>query len=516
MRKAQYLRLVSCILSIILCALYGFSLINHKAAADEKTRLEDGTYTMQSFLRSASSDQASMGNAGIVQPVQVIVKDGTYTVRAECKALSTKLGTINFTGYLAQMSYFPNWKTTSGKVEAPENETPIPVNVESYFENTYDQYNDPKTGTDSKVKGKLYPHYMNFPVNDKQEEMWVQVYVPVMEAISKGSGLQYARFQFDWSSLKKVSDETKVEPAVTTEQIKTTTATKKTSTQKKTETTKTSKLNIKKLEDGIYSISGQMLKTDKKTESMANEAISHKIKLTVKKGKYYITLDFKGLDINSNHGYLRKIRYFTNTYKIDQYKAPTGSLKTVTVNTYQKDTKGNKVKDSYGSNYPDQVTFPLIEKAKKDGYVPLQVFVPIMDAISPGSGTQAVYLKLDLNSLKQAKSPNEFKSNDKNTQTSASTLAGNTSSGNHEKVIIQSASLPKSVEQTNTVSSTGNLQNQIISGQNDESQTEQVSTNTVVQTQQEEEEETPIVVPSVMSILVSLAGIFYKVKSRGL
>ena len=29
----------------------------------------------------------------------------------------------------------------------------------------------------------------------------------------------------------------------------------------------------------------------------------------------------------------------------------------------------------------------------------MQVFVPIMDAISKGSGTQPVYLKLDLNSI---------------------------------------------------------------------------------------------------------------------
>lgn len=28
---------------------------------------------------------------------------------------------------------------------------------------------------------------MSFPVNYQQEEMWVQVYVPVMEAISKGA-----------------------------------------------------------------------------------------------------------------------------------------------------------------------------------------------------------------------------------------------------------------------------------------------------------------------------------------
>ena len=135
MKKAQYFRFVSCVISVILCCLAGAAFVDHKAAADEKNTLEDGTYTMQSFLRSASSDQASMGNAGIVQPIQVIVKNGTYTVRAECKALSTKLGKLNFTGYLAQMSYFPNWKTTSGKIEAPENETPIPINIESYFEN---------------------------------------------------------------------------------------------------------------------------------------------------------------------------------------------------------------------------------------------------------------------------------------------------------------------------------------------------------------------------------------------
>ena len=184
MKKAQYFRFISCVISVILCCLAGAAFVDHKAAADEKNTLEDGTYTMQSFLRSASSDQASMGNAGIVQPIQLIVKNGTYTVRAECKALSTKLRKLDFTGYLAQMSYFPNWKTTSGKIEAPENETPIPINIESYFENTYDSYNDPKTGTDSKVKGKLYPHYMNFPVNYQQEEMWVQVYVPVMEAIN--------------------------------------------------------------------------------------------------------------------------------------------------------------------------------------------------------------------------------------------------------------------------------------------------------------------------------------------
>ena len=92
-------------------------------------------------------------------------KEWNLYSKSRMQGTEYKLGKINFTGYLAQMSYFPNWKTTSGKIEAPENETPIPINIESYFENTYDSYNDPKTGTDSRVKGNYNPHYMSFPVN---------------------------------------------------------------------------------------------------------------------------------------------------------------------------------------------------------------------------------------------------------------------------------------------------------------------------------------------------------------
>ena len=152
----------------------------------------------------------------------------------------------------------------------------------------------------------------------------------------------------------------------------------------------------------------------------------------------------------------------------------------------------------------------MISKAKNDGYVPLQVFVPIMDAISPGSGTQALYLKLDFNSIKAVKNSKEFVSNDKNTEKSSTTMTTNTSSaGSHEKVTIQSSKLPETTE--------SNVQGQ--SAVEEKSfNTEQVSTstNSGSQTLQEDEEETPIIVPSIMSVLLSILGIVYKVKSRGL
>lgn len=531
----------------------------NKIYADQA--LSNGTYTIKGFLKNASTDQASMGNAGIVQPMQLLVKDGSYTIRMECQALSTKLGTTNFKGYLAQMGYFPEWE----KESEPKGQLAQPIKVESYFEGIYDSYNDPKKGTDEEVKGKLYPHYLNLPIDYEKKQVWVQVYVPVMEAISKGNGLQLARLQLDWSSVKKVSDELpeidsydqakvvdkgglqylilsanallshediyttstiatlkkKLKSAksvynnteATSEQVKqqmkelstaiTGLKEKKTNDQT-TVTKKTETLDIKNLKDGTYSISGKILKTDKKTASMSDQAINHTIKLKVKSGKYYVTLDFKGLKINSQSGYLSNLKYYTSGYKTDSNHIPTGKVKAVTIESYQKDANGKKIKDTYGSNYPDQVTFPLIHEALSDGYVPLQVYVPIMEAISSGSGKQSVYLKLDLNSIKSVTSEKVFQEDQDTQNTTEKTT---TSSGASFQMApdeeTKTASDDKTPLETNQITSL-------------ETGTTTGNTMKVQAENEEETKESGIVIPTITSAFLSIAGIFYKLKSRGL
>ncbi len=103
---------------------------------------------------------------------------------------------------------------------------------------------------------------------------------------------------------------------------------------------------MKNLADGVYSVTGSMVKIDKTSASMSNEAINHTIKLTVKKGKYSITMDFKGLTINGQLGYLGTLKYFKTGYKLDKYGAPSGSLGNVTVDSYQKYTNGKLVTDN--------------------------------------------------------------------------------------------------------------------------------------------------------------------------
>lgn len=725
--------------------------------ADENA-VYNGSYSIDGIMRHASQDQDSMGNAALVKPMELIVNNGTLTLRMEFQALTAKLGVQKFTGYLAELTYFPDWEEDA----LPDGETPMEANVESWHDGVYDEYNDPETGSVENLRGELYPHYMTIPVNLNDAEIWVQVYVPVMEAISPGSGRQYARLQLDWSSLTQLSgtetDHSLLEQRIAEAEAALSEAEKeesgfsaaqiavlqtgiaagravlanmnvdqeavnatakalfcavnifqeeeradtselesliasadayladsgkyssaavsilrserekaaavladagasqstvdaqaaalKTAIQNMTEVPNTSvdksslhmmilsatsiagrssytasslsslknciaaaeavyqdenatqeevdaqvsalslaivnmtektteasgstpnnggnngdnasgdddsegdeDLDIHNLKDGTYSISGTMVKTDKKTASMANDAISHTIELTVKNGNYSLTLNFKGLTINSQKGYLSKLKYFKTGYTTDKYGVPKGSLKSVTVNSYQKDSDGNVISDSLGTDYPDKVTFPLIPEALEDGYVPLQVFVPIMESISSGSGTQAVYLKLNLNSLKAASS-DDFDDEDEEDEDDDDTTTPVTTSSS---LLTAASTLPKtgsSLSGTNTLSGSSSVKaassgtgsgSSLKSGAGGSSLKEnkadltagnveealsqaaavsQSDTGTASETSAAavsdtaDEEGSPLTIPSVTSFLAVVLGVLYKIKSR--
>lgn len=209
----------------------------------------DGVYQMDGRLWHATSDQVSMGNSALVKPFELIKQGDSLTLRIECQTLTTKLGKTDFTGYLAKMWYFPDCTdedTTPFSLEGnqepvsvtdengvedfsagDENENDsaeaavqedqvaaqalnsegVEVGVESWYD-TYDSYNDPKKGTDANVKGSKYPHYITMPVSLNQGLVWVQLYVPVMESISAGGGLQYAKLYLDWNTLTRSVERT--------------------------------------------------------------------------------------------------------------------------------------------------------------------------------------------------------------------------------------------------------------------------------------------------------------------
>lgn len=443
------------------------------AAETESVQAEtiaDGTYTINGVLRHAVQDQDSMGNTAISKPMTLQVSGGNCQLVLDLVPLTIRLGKKDFNGYLAEMLYYPD---VDGRVPT-ESDAASGAEILEQYDGVYDSYNDPENGLDENVKGMIYPKKIAIPVTEGDGEIWTQVYVPVMEAVSAGSGEQYARLQLDWSSLTPVSKPTdpSTEPSTETpstgqpsteqpgnngnqnpssektdksglhtlllsatslsgrenvytkeslEALKKAIAvaqnvydnenatklqiTKQQNAlsqaiinldQKKTisstEDNSGESLDIKTLSDGVYYLPGKMMKIDKQSLSMANEALDHTVKLTVKKKRYTLTLSFNGLTINGQKGYLGWLKYYKVGYQTDAYGGPVGSPKEVDV-----------TKKQNGTDYPKEISFTMIAEAKKDGYVPLRVFVPVMDAISAGSGTQNVYLKLDLKNITQDK-----------------------------------------------------------------------------------------------------------------
>lgn len=410
----------------------------------------DGVYTIEGKLRHATLDQPSMGDSAVTQPMKIIKKGNSISLRLEFKSLTSGI----FKGYLYGFYYFPSWNDSEN---VPKSATAESVKVTEYYEGVYDEYNHPDTGLDSNVKGKLYPHYALMPIEWKQSMAWIQVYVPVMEAINKGGGTQFARLLLDWNTLKKTDEKADdivgtAEPSATQKPSTDSenTATKKpASTGSKNSSKKNKNLNIKKLTDGTYTITGNMLKTDKKSSSMSDKAINHNILLRVKNGKYTLILDFSGLTVGSAKGYLGRLKYFKAGYKVTKNGVPQGKTAAAKIVSFQK-KNGKKLTDTYGTNYPKKVSFPMIKEAKKNGYVPMQVFVPIMDAISKGSGTQPVYLKLDLNSIVAGKKSTSVSKSSKSKKSSKKTNAskGGSSAGN-------------SVSDKNTLTADGSLSNSV-------------------------------------------------------
>lgn len=171
------------------------------------------------------------------------------------------------------------------------------------------------------------------------------------------------------------------------------------------------KLDFAKLPDGVYSIEFTMVKMNRTDLSMSNDAVNHTAKLTVKDGNYTLTVNFKGLHYLNRFGYLAKLSYYEDGYTFGKYGTVEGVLKAAEVITVQKNADGTDVTDEFnvpggsaeGVKYPETVSFPVVSAAKadSDGFIPLHVFVPVMEDIAAGNGDQDVLMKLDRSTLKK-------------------------------------------------------------------------------------------------------------------
>ena len=179
--------------------------------------------------------------------------------------------------------------------------------------------------------------------------------------------------------------------------------------------TKTVPQDVKNLPDGTYDLKKEgeaeaLNFSEEGKGSMAAGALDKdKTKLVVKNGQYSVNVTFKPIDKFGFKGYLGNLKYYDG----DKTHATRSEIKdsdfkdTTIVENYSENEKDAFI-DVYKKKFPGRTVYPKtlsynVDKNKLDANNKLetftQVFVPVMESIFPGAGTQRMILKYDLSSL---------------------------------------------------------------------------------------------------------------------
>ena len=182
--------------------------------------------------------------------------------------------------------------------------------------------------------------------------------------------------------------------------------------------TKTVPQDVKNLPDGTYDIKSVDEKKNVEAlnfsqegrESMAAAGLdTKKTKLVVKNGKYSVNVSFKPITFGGLTGYLGDLKYYDG----DKTHANRSEIKdndfkdTTIIENYSENEKDAFI-GVYKKKFPGRTVYPKtlsynVDKNKIDVNNKLetftQVFVPVMENIFAGSGTQRMILKYDLSSL---------------------------------------------------------------------------------------------------------------------
>ena len=181
-------------------------------------------------------------------------------------------------------------------------------------------------------------------------------------------------------------------------------------TQNNTETKIVSQ-DVKKLQDGVYNIKTEALNfSEEGKQSMAASGLdTEKTKLVVKNGQYSVNVTFKPIEKIGFSGYLGDLKYYDgNKTHANRSEIKDSEFKDTTiVENYSENEKDSYI-EVYKKKFPGRTVYPKtlsynVDKNKIDAENKLetftQVFVPVMESIFPGAGTQRMILKFDLSSL---------------------------------------------------------------------------------------------------------------------
>ena len=170
---------------------------------------------------------------------------------------------------------------------------------------------------------------------------------------------------------------------------------------------------IKNLPDGEYNITAEALNFDEEGQpSMAAGALDKEnTKLIVQNGQYFVNVSFKPIDRIGFKGYLGDLKYYYGSKThTNRSSIQANEFNSATIVKYYSTGETDNFVETYKKKFPERTAYPKtlsyrVDKNKIDSNNKLEtfteVFVPVMEAISPQNGTKRMILKFDLSEALQ-------------------------------------------------------------------------------------------------------------------
>ena len=171
--------------------------------------------------------------------------------------------------------------------------------------------------------------------------------------------------------------------------------------------------DIKNLPDGEYNITAEALNFDEEGQpSMAAGALDKEnTKLIVQNGQYFVNVSFKPIDRIGFKGYLGDLKYYYGSKThTNRSSIQANEFNPATIVKYYSASETDNFVETYKKKFPGRTAYPKtlsyrVDKNKIDSNNKLEtfteVFVPVMEAISPQNGTKRMILKFDLSEALQ-------------------------------------------------------------------------------------------------------------------
>ena len=167
--------------------------------------------------------------------------------------------------------------------------------------------------------------------------------------------------------------------------------------------------DIKNLPDGEYNITAEALKfygAEGEASMAAAGLDTTKTKLIVRNGQYFVNVSFKPITFGGLNGYLGDLKYYDgNKTHANRNSIQDSEFNPATIVEYYSDSETDNFIETYKNKFPERTAYPKtlsysVDKNKIDSNNKLEtfteVFVPVMESISDGAGTQRMILKFDL------------------------------------------------------------------------------------------------------------------------